>query len=131
MPGISRAIVVPGGPGPSARGRWPVQADPDDITRVYFRRPDTCRWSVLTWEHAPAVDFPVSEEALDLARKMAASKYRYLDDKQAVAALLERWNLGLGLTAAERRMALRLSREQKALLAPEAGTTTLWPRCRR
>jgi hypothetical protein len=65
------------------------------------------------------VDFPVSEEALELARKMAASKYRYPDDKQAVAALLERWNLGLGLTAAERRMALRLSREQKALLAPE------------
>jgi len=50
---------------------------------------------------------------------MAASKYRYPDDKQAVAELLERWNLGLGLTAAERRMALRLSREQKALLTPE------------
>jgi transposase InsO family protein len=105
--------------GPRARGRWPVQADPDDITRVYFRRPDTRRWSTLTWEHAPEVDFPVSEEALELARKMAASKYRYPDDKQAVAALLERWNLGLGLTAAERRMALRLSREQKSLLAPE------------
>jgi hypothetical protein len=67
------------------------------------------------------VDFPVSEEALELARKMAASKYRYPDDKQAVAALLERWNLGLGLSAAERRMALRLSREQKAFLTPEAG----------
>jgi hypothetical protein len=67
------------------------------------------------------VDFPVSEEALELARKMAASKYRYPDDKQAVAELLERWNLGLGLTAAERRMALRLSREQKALLMPEHG----------
>ena len=102
--------------GPRARGRWPVQADPDDITRVYFRRPDSRRWSVLTWEHAPTVDFPVSEEALELARKMAASKSRYPDDKQAVAELLERWNLGLGLTAAERRMALRLSREQKALL---------------
>lgn len=67
------------------------------------------------------MDFPVSEEALELARKMAASKYRYPDDKQAVAALLERWNLGLGLTAAERRMALRLSREQKAMLAPDDG----------
>jgi hypothetical protein len=67
----------------------------------------------------PSGNFPVSEEALELARKMAASKYRYPDDKQAVAALLERWNLGLRLTAAERRMALRLSREQKALLTPE------------
>jgi len=67
------------------------------------------------------VDFPVSEEALEFARKMAASKYRYPDDKQAVAALLERWNLGLGMTAAERRMALRLSREQKALLRPEGA----------
>lgn len=98
--------------------------------RVYFRRPDTRRWSTLTWEHAPEVDFPVSEEALELARKMAASKYRYPDDKQAVAALLERWNLGLGLTAAERRMALRLSREQKALLAPEdkdGGTPAVLP----
>jgi hypothetical protein len=37
------------------------------------------------------------------------------DDRLAVADLLERWNLGLGSTLAERRMALRLSREDAVL----------------
>ncbi|MGW4838614.1 TnsA-like heteromeric transposase endonuclease subunit [Streptomyces globisporus] len=107
--------------GSKARGRWPVHVDPDDINRIYFRRPDTRRWSTLTWEHAPRVKFPISEEALELARRMAAAQFRYPDDTQAVAALLERWNLGLGMTAVERRMALRMSREQKALVLPDIG----------
>ncbi|WP_407992117.1 TnsA-like heteromeric transposase endonuclease subunit [Kitasatospora sp. CMC57] len=109
--------------GPKAKGRWPVQVDPDDINHIYFRHPKTRRWSTLTWEHAPSVRFPISEEALELARKMEAVKYRYPDDKQAVASLLERWNLGLGMTAVERRMALRLARDQKALTLPPAEDT--------
>jgi hypothetical protein len=58
---------------------------------------------------------------LVFARKLAASKYRYPDDRLAVADLLERWNLGLGTTLAERRMALRLSREQAAIDLPDTG----------
>ena len=104
-----------------AKGRWPVQVDPDDITRVYFRHPGTGRWHTLTWEHAPALDMPLSEEALQFGRKMAARKYRYPDDQTAVAELLERWNLGLGLTRTERRMALRLAREQQAFDLPGTG----------
>ncbi|CAG6399036.1 hypothetical protein SCOCK_80191 [Actinacidiphila cocklensis] len=98
---------------------WPFQTDPDDITRIYFRDPDSRRWHSLVWEHAPSVRMPLSEDALAFARKLASSKYRYPDDRLAVADLLERWNLGLGTTLAERRMALRLSREQAAIELPE------------
>ncbi|MEV5981424.1 hypothetical protein [Streptomyces sp. NPDC052114] len=66
---------------------------------------------------------PPSEDALVFARKPAAAKYRYPDDRLAVADLLERWNLGLGTTPAERRMALRASREQTGIDLPEPGTS--------
>lgn len=101
-----------------AKGRWPICFDPDDITRVYFREPNDCTWHTLMWEHAPSIEMPMSEDALQFARKLAASKYTYPDDRLAVADLLERWNLGLGSTLAERRIALRLSRE--AALIDEA-----------
>ena len=98
-----------------AKGRWPIHYDPDDVTRVYFRDPDARTWHTLMWEHAPSMDMPLSEDALQFARKLAASKYAYPDDRLAVADLLERWNLGLGSTVTERRMALRLSREADLL----------------
>jgi len=94
-----------------AKGRWPIHYDPDDITRVYFRDQETRTWHTLMWEHAPSMEMPLSEDALVFARKLAASKYTYPDDRLAAADLLERWNLGLGSTVTERRMALRLSRE--------------------
>jgi transposase InsO family protein len=100
-------------------GRWPVQVDPDDITCVYFRDRKTRAWHTLPWEHASSLTMPLSEDALQFARKLAATKYTYPDDKIAVADLLERWHVGLGQTLPERRMALRLSREQAALDLPE------------
>ncbi|MFI9546778.1 helix-turn-helix domain-containing protein [Streptomyces sp. NPDC052016] len=103
--------------GPVKNGS-PFQVDPDDITRIYFRAPDR-RWHALVWEHAPAAGMPLSEDALIFARKLAAARYRYPDDRLAVADLLERWNLGLGTTLAERRIALRLSREQAAIELPD------------
>lgn len=103
--------------GPVKNG-WPFQVDPDDVTRIYFRDLNR-QWHRLHWEHAPSLNMPLSEDALAFARKLAASKYRYPDDRLAVADLLERWNLGLGDTRAERRMALRLSREQAAIEVPE------------
>jgi len=102
-----------------ARGRWPFQIDPDDIARIYFRDPEDRRWHILTWEHAPSLTMPLSEDALRFARKLAVSKYRYPDDRLAIGDLLERWNLGLGTTPAERRMALRLSREQAGIDLPD------------
>lgn len=98
-----------------ARGRWPIHYDPDDITRVYFRDPQTRRWHTLIWEHAPALHMALSEDALRFARRKAAEKYRYPDDRLAIDDLLQRWNLGLGATLAERRMALRLAREESLI----------------
>ncbi|CPT91814.1 integrase family protein [Mycobacteroides abscessus] len=102
-----------------AKGRWPFHHTPDDITRMYFRDPDAGTWHTLLWEHAPAIDAPMSEDALQFARKLAASKYRYPDDRLAVADLMQRWKLGLGSTIAERRIALRLARETES-----AGTAS-------
>ncbi|WP_438272457.1 hypothetical protein [Streptomyces bobili] len=79
--------------GPVKNG-WPFQIDPDDITRIYFRDPATRVWHTLTWEHAPVAGMPLSEDALVFARKLAAAKYRYPDNRLAVADLLERWNAG-------------------------------------
>lgn len=45
----------------------------------------------------------------------AAPWRTYPDDRLAVADLLERWNLGLGSSVTERRIALRLSREATLL----------------
>ncbi|MEU1143463.1 Mu transposase C-terminal domain-containing protein [Streptomyces sp. NPDC005885] len=97
-------------------------ADPDDVTRVYFRDAER-RWHTLRWEHAPGLQMPLSEEALQFARRLAAKQYTYPNDRLAVALLLERWNLGLGNSLVERRMALRLSREQAAVdLPPEEAS---------
>jgi hypothetical protein len=110
-----------------AKGRWPIHYDHDDIRKAYFRDPDTRTWHALMWEHAPGVDIPFSEDALRIARKHAASKYTYPDDRLAVADLLERWNLGLGSTLAERRTALRLSREATLIdeVTPQDEVVTL------
>ncbi|MEU2775450.1 helix-turn-helix domain-containing protein [Streptomyces sp. NPDC007162] len=93
--------------------------DPDDATRIHFRDHERV-WHTLEWEHAPSLDMPLSEEALQFARRLAAKEYTYPDDRLAIALLLKRWNLGLGTSLIERRMALRLSREQAALDLPEA-----------
>ena len=106
-----------------AKDRWPFQANVDDITKIYFRDPKTRAWHTLTWEHAPSLEMPMSQDALRFARRLAVKKYTYPDDRLAVADLLERWKVGLGTTLAERRMALRLSREQ-AIELPETGAET-------
>ncbi|SUB10449.1 Integrase core domain [Nocardia brasiliensis] len=93
------------------KGAWPIHYDPDDITRAYFRDLETRKWHVLRWEHAPVSEMPFSEDALKFARHLAAAKYTFPDDRLAVADLLQRWNLGLGSSVVERRMALRLSRD--------------------
>ncbi|MGY2026055.1 Mu transposase C-terminal domain-containing protein, partial [Nocardia gipuzkoensis] len=96
-------------------GKWPIHYHPDDIARAWFRDPEARKWHVLMWEHAPASNMPFSEDALKFARQLAATKYTYPDDRLAMADLLERWKLGLGSSAVERRMALRLSRETQVL----------------
>ncbi|MYX14979.1 DDE-type integrase/transposase/recombinase [Streptomyces sp. SID8374] len=116
-PGLPEAGIRSPYDGPVKNG-WPFQVNPDDITRIYFRNPTTREWHTLTWEHAPSARMPLSEDALVFARQLAAQKYRFPDDRLAVADLLERWNLGLGTTLVERRMVLRLAREQAAIELP-------------
>lgn len=67
---------------------WPIHYDPDDVTRAYFRDPETRKWHTLMWEHAPSMEMPLSQDALQFARKLAASKYTYPDDRLAVTDLL-------------------------------------------
>nr|WP_324901187.1 Mu transposase C-terminal domain-containing protein [Streptomyces sp. CB01201] len=98
--------------------RLPFFADPDDATRIYFRDHERV-WHTLEWEHAPSLNMPLSEEALQFARRLAAKEYTYPNDRLAIALLLKRWNLGLGTSLVERRTALRLSREQTALELPD------------
>ncbi|MFG2557390.1 hypothetical protein [Streptomyces sp. NPDC048496] len=100
------------------RRRLPPFRDPDDATRIHFRDHEGV-WHTLEWEHARSLDMPLSEEPLQFARRLAAKEYTYPDDRLAIALLLKRWNLGLGTSLVERRMALRLSREQAALELPE------------
>jgi transposase InsO family protein len=95
---------------------WPIHVNPDDIRWVYFfDENNTRQWFSLEWELAAGMEMPFSDEGLTFARKVAKSKHRYFDDKLALAEILERRNLSQGHTLAERRMALRLSREQHSL----------------
>lgn len=96
---------------PYQNGKWPIQVNPDDVTHAYFRDLDR-KWHVLTWEHAAAWDMPLSLDALRFGRKLAAAAHEFSNDRMAVGVLLERWNLGLGMTRQERRMALRMSLDQ-------------------
>lgn len=104
--------------------RLPFFQDPDDITRIHFRDHERV-WHTLQWEHTPSLNMPLSEEALQFARRLAAKEYTYPDDRLAIELLLKRWNLGLGTSLVERRMALRLSREQTTLDPPEPQTDTV------
>lgn len=98
------------------KGQWPVHVDPDDLRQVYFfDLKNTRDWHALRWTEADACDGPMNEDGLKYARKLAATKYRYFDDKLALTELLERRKLSQGHTMAERRAALRLSRQQSTL----------------
>ncbi|GAB1815919.1 transposase [Mycobacterium sp. MUNTM1] len=98
------------------KGLWPVHVDPDDVRQVYFfDLKNTCQWHALRWTEADACDGPLNEDGLKFARGVAKAKYRYFDDKLALAELLERRKLSQGHTMAERRAALRMSRQQSTL----------------
>lgn len=106
-------------------GRWPVHRHPDDISCVHFRDPSDQKWHTLMWEHAPALTAPFGDDALAFARSLARKKYTYPNDELAMELLLERWNLGLGKARAERRLALRQSREDELLCATTGSTQQL------
>jgi hypothetical protein len=97
-------------------GQWPVHVDPDDVRQVYFfDLKNTRQWHALRWTEAEVCDGPMNEDGLKFAYKLAKAKYRHFDGKLALAELLERRKLSQGHTMAERRAALRLSRQQSTL----------------
>jgi hypothetical protein len=98
-----------------ARRRWYIHVNPDDITRVYLRRPDTRQWCTLLWRDAPS-DLPMTEDGVKYARRLAAARGTSTEPDAALAAMLEQWGLGLGRSTPERRIALRLAKERAELL---------------
>ena len=96
--------------------RWYIHVNPDDIRRVFFRRPDTRSWHSLYWTSASAFDLPMNEDGVTYARRLAKAGGTSTEPDAALEAMLEQWNLGLGRTAAERRIALRLSGERATLI---------------
>jgi transposase InsO family protein len=98
-------------------GKWPIRFDTDDVSRVYFQDPDGNAWHQLAWEHADPVGVPFSAEALAYARRLALAEGRHVDERQALAGLLERWDAGLVRHPAERRMAVRASQQRAARMA--------------
>lgn len=97
------------------RNKWPIHIDPDNIAHVYLKHPDTGEWHTLEWEHAAHVDAPFSEEALAYARRIVLQEHGFVDDQLALDELLTRWNLHMGVSGKERRMALRMARQDEVL----------------
>ena len=115
-PGLQGYVAGEKSPFHERGGRWPVHVDPDDIRQVYFfDLKNTNQWHPLAWTEAAMCDGPMNEDGLHFARDLVRAKHHYFDDKLALAELLERRLLSQGHTMAERRAALRLSREQSTL----------------
>ena len=103
-------------------GKWPIRYDPDDVSRVYFCDLADNAWHTLAWEHAAEVPVPFSAETLAYAKRLALASGRHVDERRALAELLERFDAGLVRNPVERRLALRASEQRQARLAAAAGT---------
>jgi transposase InsO family protein len=98
-------------------GKWPVRYDTDDVSRIYFQDPADNAWHELAWEHAQQVAVPFSAEALAYSRRLVLAEGRHVDERRALAGLLDRWDAGLVRHPAERRMAVRASQQRAARMA--------------
>jgi len=96
--------------------RCTIYVNPDDITRVYFRHPETRKWHTLLWKDIATLDMPMSEDGAMYARKLAKARGTSTRPADAVQAMLAEWNLDLSRSRAERHIALRLARERAALV---------------
>jgi transposase InsO family protein len=102
-------------------GKWPFRVDPDNLLQIYFQDPADRMWHELAWEHLAEIGRPFSTDALKYARRLALKTHRFPDDRQALTELLTRFGLPHALTPEERRIALRLSRQDRTLLAKDAA----------
>jgi transposase InsO family protein len=97
------------------KDRWPIHVDPDDVTHIYIRHPDTRQWHELDWEHASEFPMPFSDEGLRYFRRIVRDEHGFVDDRLALDEMLTRWNLGMGRSVQERRIAVRMARADDAL----------------
>lgn len=95
--------------------KWPIHVDPDDVSRVYVKDPDTRQWHTLTWEHHTKFPMPFSDEALQFTRRTVRLRDGSVDEQSALDELLTRWNIRLGDSPADRRIALRMARHDADL----------------
>jgi transposase InsO family protein len=115
-PGLTGYKVGQKSPYKERKGKWPVHVNPDDVRQVYFfDLKNTRQWHGLVWTEAAICEGPMNEDGLHFARDVAKKMHRYFDDKVALAEFLTRRHLSQGHTMAERRAALRLSRQQSTL----------------
>ncbi|MGB8383148.1 MAG: hypothetical protein WCG47_18200 [Dermatophilaceae bacterium] len=65
-------------------GKWPIFIDTHDVPQVYFQDPSTKQWHPLAWEHAPALQQPFSQEAVNYAEQIALRTNSHVDPLRAV-----------------------------------------------
>ncbi len=100
---------------------WPFFVNPDDVRYIYFHDPEDRTWHTLSWERLKEVNAPFGIDALEHAKKLAASNPEIPDTEAALTALLERWGAGQHLTPQERRASAR----QVAAHRHETETATM------
>lgn len=86
---------------------WPFFVNPDDVRYIYFHDPEDSTWHTLSWERVKEVNTPFGIDALEYAKKLAASNPQIPDTEAALTALLARWGSGQHLTPQERRASAR------------------------
>lgn len=95
--------------------KWPIHVDPDDVSQVYIKHPETQEWHTLHWEHATRYPMPFSDEALRYSRQVVRQRDGYVDEETALEELLTRYNIRLGDSPQSRRIALRMARHEADL----------------
>ena len=95
--------------------RWPIHVDPDNVSHVFIKHPDTHEWHELKWQLADEYPMAFSDEGYQYARKLVLEKHGFVDTRMAMDALFTRFNLAMGLSVSERRKALRMARQDAAL----------------
>lgn len=101
------------------KGKWPFYVDVHDVRRVHFKDPADGTWHAVMWEQAPALGAPMSRDAMDYVKRLATETDRHVDAEAAIEDLLRRWSRGDVVERRERNLALRLSSQRTAPLAPE------------
>ena len=97
------------------KNAWPIHSDPDDISTVYIQHPHDREWHSLRWEYASKFPMPFSDDAYQYARQLAVRADGFVDEQLALRELLKRFNLSLELSPKERRIALRMARQEQML----------------